>query len=992
MKRLYNAVLILILTAFFQTLVFPLNYQKQTIISPFIQHYSPQVYNESPQNWAVIQDRRGVMFFANTWGILEFDGKYWRNIPVSNNSIVRSLAMDKNGRIYVGAQDELGFLTADAAGALYYQSLIEKVDENQRNFNDVWKTLAAEHGIYFLTNRKILRWRNNSMDVIPFDLSPYLGFVIRDNLFIISAHGGLYLLKDDIPLLLPQSEQFKRSIVHNIIILPYKDNKLLIVTGSGKCFIYHFDRLFNEKTKSYDLLETVPNIPLVTAFKTETSDYIHFETNFLYSGIRINPDLYALTTLQGGIVLMDSQGKLLRIFNRAGGLGDDRVWALATDRQKNLWAALNNGISYIEISSAFSVFNELSGLNEYCLSLIRWKGQLYVGTMQGIYRSSQPRQYLTPGGIDNSWRDFVPIKGNRLSCWEFIDFQNRLFAGCENGLFEILGDTAVGYPDTNRIRGIYCFGTSSRFPGYLFLGFHEGLAVCNITPATESLPVITKIRYLGSIAGISETIRKITSDDDGNLWLSTNVKGIIYLRFTGDDVKHPRIYRLGRENGLPTVSHNYADFFHNQLWLGTQQGVYKLLNPGEEQPEHYRFGPDEAFSRSSEEKINVLQIFPDNKNRLWVNSYNDQGIALFTRQEDGNYSRHTIPFKKIPKICGQLYLDADETLWFATANGLYRYDPLKNKDYHEPFPALIRKVTAGKDSVIFHGAYPVSSQESPKTASPSPVSSSRIPVPVDSKNPVFYQEQPTAFQPILPYKKNSILFEYAAIYYESGPANVYSYHLEGFDTNWSDWTKKNEKEYTNLPEGHYIFRVKAANLFGTVSNESSFRFRILPPWYRGTIAYIIYGLLIIVLLVLLFLFYRYRINQVILREQKKYDLEPELISSYLKKLILIMEKEKPHLNPNLTINGLSQMVGLPYYQLSQIINKKLNKNFFDFINEYRIKEAQQLLSDPKRKGDTVLDVAYNVGFNTKSSFNNAFKRFTGTTPSAYRKGASKEWD
>jgi len=98
-----------------------------------------------------------------------------------------------------------------------------------------------------------------------------------------------------------------------------------------------------------------------------------------------------------------------------------------------------------------------------------------------------------------------------------------------------------------------------------------------------------------------------------------------------------------------------------------------------------------------------------------------------------------------------------------------------------------------------------------------------------------------------------------------------------------------------------------------------------------------------------------------------------------------MEKEKPYLDFGLTLQKLSIQTDIPEKELSILINHQLNKHFFDFINEYRINDAKTLLQDPAKKGLTVLEILYEVGFNSKSSFYTAFKKATNQTPTAYRK-------
>ena len=90
-------------------------------------------------------------------------------------------------------------------------------------------------------------------------------------------------------------------------------------------------------------------------------------------------------------------------------------------------------------------------------------------------------------------------------------------------------------------------------------------------------------------------------------------------------------------------------------------------------------------------------------------------------------------------------------------------------------------------------------------------------------------------------------------------------------------------------------------------------------------------------------------------------------------------------NPSLTIRSLSEDIKMNSRELSVLINQNLNQHFFDFINEYRIKEAMNILKNPTKKEVTVLEILYEVGFNSKSSFNTAFKKYTGFTPTQFRK-------
>jgi len=161
-----------------------------------------------------------------------------------------------------------------------------------------------------------------------------------------------------------------------------------------------------------------------------------------------------------------------------------------------------------------------------------------------------------------------------------------------------------------------------------------------------------------------------------------------------------------------------------------------------------------------------------------------------------------------------------------------------------------------------------------------------------------------------------------------------------------------------------------------------------------------------VTLVLLLIFIFYFVNRVIIKalrqpeifvgiaqnETSKYlgsNLKPNQIEAYKKQLVAMFESDKPFLNPQISLSDLSEKLSVSTKQLSQVINQSFNKSFFDFINFYRIQEVQQILKESKDDKLTVLEVMFQAGFNSKSSFNTAFKKETGLTPTEFRKMINK---
>jgi YesN/AraC family two-component response regulator len=110
----------------------------------------------------------------------------------------------------------------------------------------------------------------------------------------------------------------------------------------------------------------------------------------------------------------------------------------------------------------------------------------------------------------------------------------------------------------------------------------------------------------------------------------------------------------------------------------------------------------------------------------------------------------------------------------------------------------------------------------------------------------------------------------------------------------------------------------------------------------------------------------------------------EKITEIATRVTRLMGDSKPYLQSDLTLQDLADMLDIPSYQVTQSINEGLGKNFYDLVNGYRVEEAKRLLSDPVSRNNKVLAIGMDAGFNSKTTFNTVFKKFTGLTPSDFK--------
>ena len=139
--------------------------------------FKSQEYKGSEQNWAIVQDNRGLIYIGNNeGGVLEYDGERWRRIPVTENRIVRSLSVGESGIIYVGLVGDFGCLIPDKHGSLYYKSLATQLGEEAPIFSDVYKTYTVGASIYFCTTSYIFAYNENERRVQAFRLPSQRAF------------------------------------------------------------------------------------------------------------------------------------------------------------------------------------------------------------------------------------------------------------------------------------------------------------------------------------------------------------------------------------------------------------------------------------------------------------------------------------------------------------------------------------------------------------------------------------------------------------------------------------------------------------------------------------------------------------------------------------------------------------------------------------------------------------------------------------------------
>jgi serine phosphatase RsbU (regulator of sigma subunit) len=758
-----------------------------------VYNFSPKTYNALEQNFGIIQDQRGIMYFGNNEGVLEYDGVSWRLIRTRKDKPVMSLDIDSSGKVYIGSVNEFGFLEADSSGMIRFRPLSAKLDTAYQNFDVVWNTHTTERGIIFQTSDYLFIYNQDSIKIIA-SVAPILeSFYVNNILYANIQSIGLAQLDGDSLVLLPGGEIFSDEFIYGIVDI--NPLNLLIATSSAGFYNLDLNLENNQKT-------------IITKLITPIDDIL--ERINIFKVTKITGDRIAFGTWGNGVILLDTTWNLISVIDINSGLQDQVIQGQYVDKSGNLWLALSNGISRVEINSPVTYFNERNGILGTVQSVTRFNNTIYTATLRGLYYD----RYETNDNqlIQNEQTSFEIVKGfDEVECWDILTFRNK----GEEILLVVTNNNITGVDRYNRSKVImreipWKLYQSRMDPARVFIGLESGLASIyrkNGTWINE-----------GKIKGIEEEIRYLCEDHLGNLWLGTTAEGVLKLNinsFVNNRINEVTISRYNRTNGLSD-----GPFIVSQTSglpiFATDKGLYKF-NLIEN-----TFEPDSSYGiQFSDGSHYIHRINTEESNFIWMVTASSGGekpfqVGYLKPFANKSYEWIYTPLKKISQgLIHDIFIDSEQVVWLGGADGLFRYDMKINKDYSISYNAYIRSVSISEGDTIFGGTF-------------------------YNETGLSVINQGENLKPVLPYSKNSVTFNYSAQPGEDETFLRFSYFLEGYDNSWSKWTRDTKKEYTNLYERKYIFHVKAMNVYEHESTEATYEFIILPPWYRKWWAFILY--------------------------------------------------------------------------------------------------------------------------------------------------------
>jgi ligand-binding sensor domain-containing protein/AraC-like DNA-binding protein len=686
-------------------------------------------------------------------------------------------------------------------------------------------------------------------------------------------------------------------------------------------------------------------------------------------------ELWIGTTI--GLLRFNKNGTVR--YSSIHGLSHDYIMVITEDIERNLWVGTLKGLNRLKRKPDGTIGFEslLQSITVFSLFEDREKS-LWIGTEKsGLNRlkDSKFTSFAVPKALQKETISSI-FRDREGGTW-IGSLGGKLFHFRENHLLETI--KPPGLTGT----GISAIARDNK--GNLWLGT-MGKGIFQKKDGTF-VPFTTR-------EGLADNlVTSIYKDSQGNLWFST-FAGVNIIRTPGNDIETFTAHQ-GLEGNM--VRNIYEDRSHN-IWITTDQGI-TVLKKGKTARQNIKY-----YLKG----IPAVSIYEDPSppkgegTVLWI-STDGAGLKRLRLEDDRIYS-YTVEQGMATDTMYQFFEEQDN-FWLMSNKGILR---VSKKELNLLAKGEIDRINCtsfgkaeGMQSTEFHnelshhsalqtrdGELWFVTKKGISILNPKKIHVNKLPPPVVIEEVYFDRQAIPLHQDKNVFKDiKDFSFHFTALTFLSPKKVKFQYQLEGFDKelNYLPPGSKRFVYYQNLEPGTYTFKVTACNSEGIWNKTgASITFYLKPLFHQTFIFKVVVFLLPILLVAAAVYIY---IKRPFDKKKKTPGLQmnPQFAKVCTKKLYQLMEVEKVYRDEKISIQSLAKQLSIPPYQLSQLLNEKMNQSFPDFINSYRIEEAKEILTGPEGKEKKNVTVAFDVGFNSVAAFYRAFKKFTGMTPQQYKK-------
>ena len=774
---------------------------------PPVMSFNPDTYEAQNQNWSVSQTSDQTMYFANNSGLLEYDGTNWKLYPAPDNSIVRSVKAINN-LIYTGSYMDFGVWKRNDKSTLEYTSLVQQFDIELIEDEQFWDIMKLDDWLIFQSLSRIYLVNELTKETTFIESDQVISniFDVDGVLFYNQLNNGLYKIIDGNAELVSDHPKLVSS---NLVEVFEIDNQLLIITASNGFYLFKNNKL--------------------TPWRVDSK--IDLNALTIYSATILKDNSIVIGTVSNGLYHLSPQGNLKYDLNFEKGLSNNTVLSVFEDFQNNLWLGLDIGVSHVNLSSQFVVYNDQKGTIGTVYTSVVYENYLYLGTNQGLFYKRRDTD-----------ADFSFIEGTNGQVWNLKVIDNQIFCGHDRGTM-LIKNQKVQYTIGQSL-GTWDFKSLKETPNIILQGNYNGLSLLEKSQG--------RWKYRNKIKGFDIASRFYQFIGD-QIFVNHELRGLFKLTLDKDLTAVSKI-----SNITPVTKGNGSNFFKfsNKYYYSSSEDVYNFNTADQS------FSKSEPFHEILDEyamRTTIMDV-KDSEGLKWC--FADDNILIISAGSVtqtpkveiipvaiSNFKKVVSGFENLTKI------DSDQYL-LGSAYGYFIFNSNTPKPNHL-YSLKINSVEVSKTN-----------EEKFKLDSTSPVT--------------------------LASDSNNIYLNYSIPHFDNEVSKKYSYKLIGWSNSWSEWQSDSEQIFENLPYGSYEFKVKGKIGNSETLNTASYSFVINRPWYLSNTSITMYVIIFIVLWILIHNLYKryYRKQQQQLLQKSQEHLALKELEASQKFMQLTNEKLK----------------------------------------------------------------------------------------------------
>lgn len=586
---------------------------------PKITYFDKTVYNAANQTWSIAQNKKGYLYFANSAGLLEYDGSQWMlyTLP-ENTSIMRSIAIDNDQKIYSGIRNEFGYWEEDLLTRRLKYTSLSKASKLKFSDEEIWKIIIQDNNIYFQSFRNIYKYDKHTklVSIIPAPNRYQFMFNVGLRIFVQDKVSGLMEIKEDRLSGIPGGEIFTGDCIYGMAA--YDKRSILVATIDRGLYLIENDKI------------------APSSFPCNS----YLIKNQVFSMTPIDGGKFAFGTILNGLLITDHSGNVISSINKPKGMPNNTVLSLFEDKNKNLWMGLDRGISHIQMNSPIRTFPDPNGLLGSIYQAEELNGKLYFATNQGLF-------YCLLSDLNNPEKE-LPIhlmEKSQGQVWGLQVVGNRLFCAHNKGIYVVNNDKGnFIYTKSGVTHWLYINEKTLLFLSYNGLGT---LSINNNKYSVKEHPVFP---YDGA---------SLAKDINNNIYLGSGSAGYYKIKFDKEFDKVLSTNNQLAPIGLLKENINGIFSYKNSVYaIDKKRGILKLDN------QTGNFKPDDKLNSVFPSRENILRL-QISDNEMWcyginkfffIKDYEKQHPALVNNNMQSLYNQMISTFEYIKKVSSTSYM------------------------------------------------------------------------------------------------------------------------------------------------------------------------------------------------------------------------------------------------------------------------------------------------------------------------------------------------